>query len=269
MATNLPRDPHLRSCPLSYRTSELFIPSSRSSRHLHSASPPFSQFTERTPGAYIEDRGTSIVWRFSDTGKTEGDELSGEHVWAKRQAAEAQNHVSDVLCERYKLQIYPGRDAFLVLPRQTTRSSAVAAILAPMPASGSSSNSALSSTLSPNSNTMAPSPSLFSALATPKITPSTSPRPNLPSSMGTTTALAQAHPLPSSLQTSFDLIVALTADERLVAGLNALKIAAASSSEGAKTKVYTVTAGAKNSQAKYACESGKATDLLSGLMGKQ
>jgi hypothetical protein len=69
--------------------------------------------------------------------------------------------------------------------------------------------------------------------------------------MGTTTALAQAHPLPSSLQTSFDLIVALTADERLVAGLNA------------------VTAGAKNSQAKYACESGKATDLLSGLMGKQ
>ncbi|KAL7411649.1 glycosyltransferase family 20-domain-containing protein [Mrakia frigida] len=93
-------------------------------------------FSERTPGSYIEDRGASIVWRFSDSYsayRKEGDDAqeTPDHAWAKRQAAEAQNHVSDVLCEKYKLQIYPGRDAFLVLPRQTTRSSAVASILSP------------------------------------------------------------------------------------------------------------------------------------------
>lgn len=87
-----------------------------------------TQFSERTPGSYIEDRGASLVWRFSDS-LSSGP--TPDHSWAKRQAAEAQNHVSDVLCERYKLQIYPGRDAFLVLPRQSNRSSAVAAILSP------------------------------------------------------------------------------------------------------------------------------------------
>jgi trehalose-6-phosphatase len=88
------------------------------------------QFSERTPGSYVEDRGSSIVWRFSNAGARElAGEETPDHAWAKRQAAEAQNHVSDVLCERYKLQIYPGRDAFLLCPRHVTRSAAVAAIL--------------------------------------------------------------------------------------------------------------------------------------------
>lgn len=113
-----------------------------------------SYFSERTPGSYVEDRGASIVWRFSNAGARElAGEETPDHAWAKRQAAEAQNHVSDVLwrvsrpltrsrrleadghpssafsSERYKLQIYPGRDAFLLCPRHVTRSAAVAAVL--------------------------------------------------------------------------------------------------------------------------------------------
>lgn len=51
-----------------------------------------SQFTERTPGSFIEERDASIVWRYFS-----GDEAvdSGDRAWARRQAAEAQNHIFD------------------------------------------------------------------------------------------------------------------------------------------------------------------------------
>ncbi|KAF8063976.1 alpha,alpha-trehalose-phosphate synthase [Lyophyllum atratum] len=88
-------------------------------------------FTERTPGSFIEERVASIVWRFW-TGEQEvhGAE-SADRQWARRQAAEAQNHIFDSLGERYGLRIIPGKNSFLVLPNNVSRSTAVFAILHP------------------------------------------------------------------------------------------------------------------------------------------
>jgi trehalose 6-phosphate synthase/phosphatase len=48
-------------------------------------------FTERTPGSFVEEREASVVWRFW-TGPTDD---SSDRQWARRQAAEAQNHIFD------------------------------------------------------------------------------------------------------------------------------------------------------------------------------
>ena len=50
------------------------------------------QFTERTPGSFIEERQASMVWRFWMAGLP-GD--TADRQWAQRQAAEAQNHIFD------------------------------------------------------------------------------------------------------------------------------------------------------------------------------
>ncbi|CAL1697859.1 unnamed protein product [Somion occarium] len=84
-------------------------------------------FTERTPGSFIEEREASIVWRFW-TGPSDN---SSDRQWARRQAAEAQNHIFDSLGERYGLRIIPGANSFLVLPNNISRSTAVGAILHP------------------------------------------------------------------------------------------------------------------------------------------
>ncbi|KAF9522515.1 alpha,alpha-trehalose-phosphate synthase [Crepidotus variabilis] len=84
-------------------------------------------FTERTPGSFIEEREASMVWRFW-TGESMDHP---DRQWAQRQAAEAQNHIFDSLGERYGLRIIPGRNSFLVLPNNVSRSSAVGAILHP------------------------------------------------------------------------------------------------------------------------------------------
>ncbi|KAH0834220.1 glycosyltransferase family 20 protein [Lanmaoa asiatica] len=84
-------------------------------------------FTERTPGSFVEEREASIVWRFW-TGPTDD---CPNRQWARRQAAEAQNHIFDSLGERYGLRIIPGANSFLVLPNNTSRSTAVGAILHP------------------------------------------------------------------------------------------------------------------------------------------
>ncbi len=52
---------------------------------------PMTQFSERTPGSFIEERGASVVWRFW-TGETMDHP---DRQWARRQAAEAQNHIYD------------------------------------------------------------------------------------------------------------------------------------------------------------------------------
>ncbi|KZT21795.1 glycosyltransferase family 20 protein [Neolentinus lepideus HHB14362 ss-1] len=85
-------------------------------------------FTERTPGSFVEEREASVVWRFW-CGPP--DESSGNRQWARRQAAEAQNHIFDSLGERYGLRIIPGANSFLVLPNNISRSTAVGAILHP------------------------------------------------------------------------------------------------------------------------------------------
>ncbi|KIL62946.1 glycosyltransferase family 20 protein [Amanita muscaria Koide BX008] len=84
-------------------------------------------FTERTPGSFVEEREASVVWRYW-TGET-GD--SADRHWARRQAAEAQNHIFDSLGERFGLRIIPGKNSFLVLPNNVSRSTAVGAILHP------------------------------------------------------------------------------------------------------------------------------------------
>lgn len=86
------------------------------------------QFTERTPGSIIEERDASIIWRYWT-----GDPLedSADRQWARRQAAEAQNHIFDSLGERFGLRIIPGKSSFLVLPGNISRSTAVGCILQP------------------------------------------------------------------------------------------------------------------------------------------
>ena len=69
------------------------------------------------------------MWRFWT------DKMMDEHAsdlqWARRQAAEAQNHIFDSLGERYGLRIIPGSTSFLVLPNNISRSTAVGAVLHP------------------------------------------------------------------------------------------------------------------------------------------
>ncbi|THH17685.1 hypothetical protein EW146_g3181 [Bondarzewia mesenterica] len=84
-------------------------------------------FTERTPGSFVEEREASVVWRFS-SGTSDN---CPDHQWARRQAAEAQNHIFDSIGDRYGLRIIPGENSFLVLPNYISRSTAVGAILHP------------------------------------------------------------------------------------------------------------------------------------------
>lgn len=86
------------------------------------------QFTERTPGSIVEEREASIIWRYW-TGDPQAK--TADRQWARRQAAEAQNHIFDSLGERYGLRIIPGKNSFLVLPGNISRSTAVGAILQP------------------------------------------------------------------------------------------------------------------------------------------
>ncbi|KAG6810498.1 hypothetical protein H0H92_011595 [Tricholoma furcatifolium] len=88
-------------------------------------------FTERTPGSFIEERDASIVFRFWTGGTQPDGSESPDRQWARRQAAEAQNHIFDSLGERYGLRIIPGKNSFLVLPNNVSRSTAVGAILHP------------------------------------------------------------------------------------------------------------------------------------------
>ncbi|KIO24184.1 glycosyltransferase family 20 protein [Tulasnella calospora MUT 4182] len=83
-------------------------------------------FTERTPGSFIEERGASIRWRYWP-----GNPDDSELPWARRQAAEAQNHIWDSLGEKFGLRIVPATRSFLVLPQNASRQSAVELILRP------------------------------------------------------------------------------------------------------------------------------------------
>lgn len=113
-------------------------------------------YTERTPGSVVDDRGISIVWRYANTEegpaennrgtsieKRKDDEMQTEsempiykdgvgneaYHWARRQAAEVQNHIMDSLGERFGIQLYPGATSFLILPKKAGRATAVAHIL--------------------------------------------------------------------------------------------------------------------------------------------
>ena len=57
-------------------------------------------FVERTPGSFIEERQVSIVFRYAppSAAQVNGNGNGSGKInreWAKRQAAEAQNHIYD------------------------------------------------------------------------------------------------------------------------------------------------------------------------------
>lgn len=84
-----------------------------------------SYFTERTPGSWLEDRGASILWRFWSN-KKDGQSMDcREFQWSRRQAAEVQNLIYDSLGERFSLRIIPGQTSFLIMPKNTSRASAI------------------------------------------------------------------------------------------------------------------------------------------------
>ncbi|KAI6013251.1 glycosyltransferase family 20-domain-containing protein, partial [Pisolithus marmoratus] len=87
--------------------------------------------TERTRGSVVEERATSVIWRFWTATSPSSDSHYSDHSWARRQAAEAQNHILDSVGERYGLRIIPGQNSFLVLPNNISRSTAVGTILHP------------------------------------------------------------------------------------------------------------------------------------------
>lgn len=83
-------------------------------------------FTERTPGSWLEDRGASILWRFwSESFDEKTAQHNKEFHWARRQAAEVQNLIYDSLGERFSLRIIPGKTSFLIMPKNTSRASAI------------------------------------------------------------------------------------------------------------------------------------------------
>lgn len=82
-------------------------------------------FTERTPGSWLEDRGASIAWQFWRGNVDAHTRACQEFQWARRQAAEVQNLIYDSLGERFSLRIIPGATSFLIMPKNTSRASAV------------------------------------------------------------------------------------------------------------------------------------------------
>ncbi|GAC72506.1 trehalose-6-phosphate synthase component TPS1 and related subunits [Moesziomyces antarcticus T-34] len=92
-----------------------------------------SYFTERTPGSYIEQRGASMCWRFWND--TLGDRNSHEAQWARRQSAE----VANLIHERFShsLRVVPCRTNCLILPRHASRVAAVQHIIMQMSMVGS------------------------------------------------------------------------------------------------------------------------------------
>lgn len=84
-----------------------------------------SYFTERTPGSWLEDRGASILWRFWSGRVDAKTRACRDFQWARRQAAEAQNLIYDSLGERFSLRIIPGNASFLIMPKNTSRATAV------------------------------------------------------------------------------------------------------------------------------------------------
>ncbi|KAH8915799.1 glycosyltransferase family 20 protein [Atractiella rhizophila] len=77
-------------------------------------------YTERTPGAFIEERGVTICWRYPSAQHEDADP-----EWGRRQAAECQNHIMDSIGERYSLHIVQGTSSFLIIPSSCSRSIAL------------------------------------------------------------------------------------------------------------------------------------------------
>lgn len=206
-----------------------------------------SYFTERTPNSYIEERSASMCWRFWNDKL--GDRNSHEAQWARRQSAE----VANLIHERFShsLRVVPCRTNCLILPRHASRVAAVQHIIMQMSIVGSVSTSgttsssvqSLSSTpslLAQKPNDMAQRladqphhPPLESAYKQPSNywpmpathnTRASSPvvhQPPMRSHAGSV-----SHHLPHHFHQShtFDFVLALSQDEKLLAYVNTLDL---------------------------------------------
>ncbi|KXN83190.1 hypothetical protein AN958_01704 [Leucoagaricus sp. SymC.cos] len=175
-------------------------------------------FTERTPGSIIEEREASIIWRYWT-----GDPLAdtADRQWARRQAAEAQNHVFDSLGERYGLRIIPGKNSFLVLPGKISRSTAVGAILQPGGPASSSAAVRSGRVASPDFYTG------YDAAASPTI------------SISATASRASQRGLASEV----DFVLVISSDEPLLRRMNEI--------EGADAECVTVSTSKRGTDARW------------------
>ncbi|KAF5353408.1 hypothetical protein D9756_007953 [Leucocoprinus leucothites] len=175
-------------------------------------------FTERTPGSIVEEREASIVWRYW-TGDPHAD--TADKQWARRQAAEAQNHVFDSLGERYGLRIIPGKSSFLILPGNISRSTAVGAIL--QPGGPASSGAAVrSSTVALDYN------NAYDAVASPTITISAA-----------ASRIAESRGLANEV----DFVLVVSSDEPLLRRMNEI--------EGADAECVTVSTSKRGTDARW------------------
>jgi len=82
-------------------------------------------FTERTPGAWIEERSTTITWYFC-----EGTTNQQDVAWARRQASEVQSLITDSLGERFSLRMINENTHFVIMPKNVGFTPAVQYMLA-------------------------------------------------------------------------------------------------------------------------------------------
>ncbi|CAO3643716.1 unnamed protein product [Cunninghamella blakesleeana] len=75
----------------------------------------FKYYTERTPGAFIETKESSIVWHYRTTPGPDAQYVS----W---QAAECQNHIADSVNKNFAVHAVAGRTNIEVMPHEVNKS---------------------------------------------------------------------------------------------------------------------------------------------------
>lgn len=211
-----------------------------------------SYFSERTPNSYIEERGASVCWRFWNDKL--GDRNSHEAQWARRQSAE----VANLIHERFShsLRVVPCRTNCLILPRHASRVAAVQhiimqmSIVGSMSAPGAHSGSQQSSASTPSLSAQRPNDIAQRLADQPHHSPLESaykqpsnywPMPTAHSTRASS-PVVQHHPTPHSSMRShhgsvsvhlphhyhqthtFDFVLALSQDEKLLAYVNTLDL---------------------------------------------
>ncbi|KAI8643620.1 glycosyltransferase family 20-domain-containing protein [Parasitella parasitica] len=82
----------------------------------------FQYYTERTPGAYVESKDTSIVWHYRTSEGADSQYVS----W---QAAECQNHIADSVNKNFAVHAIIGNTTIEVIPHDINKSSIANRIL--------------------------------------------------------------------------------------------------------------------------------------------
>ncbi|RCH98250.1 hypothetical protein CU098_006435 [Rhizopus stolonifer] len=82
----------------------------------------FQYYTERTPGAYVESKDTSIVWHYRTVEGADSQYIT----W---QAAECQNHIADSINKNFAVHTVIGNTSIEVVPHEVNKSSIANRIL--------------------------------------------------------------------------------------------------------------------------------------------